>query len=317
MSDKLIIRNLYRMAVFAKVVELGSFSKAAAALGLGKSIVSQHVLTLEQALGVLLINRSPRSFSLTQEGQRFHDACLEMLGAAEAAVDALQESKATAAGAIRMSAPYDFGINFLIGELGTFVEKFPKVTIDLVLDDAISNMIEDGFDLCIRVGWLKQTNLVAAKLAQFRMIPCVSHDFAAKLGRIRDPADLAALRWVTITALPHPDRVDLHNKDGQRRSVRLPFAISTNTGLAAREFVLRSRLAGLLPDYAVLDELASGRMVRLLPDWTTRDGAIYAVFQNRDRLTPRLRLLVDHLRQAARAAFRPEPTADAALAHAT
>jgi DNA-binding transcriptional LysR family regulator len=296
----MVIKHLYRMAVFAKVVEHGSFSKAATALGLGKSVVSQHIIALEQALGTALINRSPRSFSLTQEGQRFYDACVGMLAQAETAVGALSELRTEAAGTIRMSAPHDLGLSFLIGELTKFSQAHPKVDVDLILDDAISNMIEEGYDVCLRVGWLKETRLYAAKLATFRMVPCASASTMKTREPPRDPADLVELSWVTITALAHPDRLDMQNELGQRRSVRIRPVIHTNTGISAREFVLRGDFAGLLPDYAVREELAQGRLLRLVPAWTTREGSISAVFQHRDRMSPRLRLLLDHLRKAAR-----------------
>ncbi len=296
----MVIKHLYRMAIFAKVVENESFSKAATALGLGKSVVSQHIIALEQALATALINRSPRSFSLTQEGQRFYDACLGMLAQAETAVSTLSDLRTEAAGTIRISAPHDLGISFLVGELAKFSQTHPKVDFDLTLDDTISNMTEEGFDICLRVGWLKETRLYAARLATFRMIPCASAATMAKRPQPRDPADLVDLNWVTITVLAHPERIDLQNELGQRRSLRIRPVVRTNTGIAAREFVLQGDFAGLLPDYAVREELAQGRLLHLVPAWAAPEGAISAVFQYRDRMSPRVRLLLDHLRKAAR-----------------
>ena len=296
----MVIKHLYRMAVFVKVVENESFSKAATVLGLGKSVVSQHVIGLEQALGIALINRSPRSFSLTQEGQRFYDACVGMLAQAEIAVSTLSDLRTEAAGTIRISAPHDLGISFLIGELAKFTQAHPKVDFDLTLHDTISNMTEEGFDICLRVGWLKETRLYVARLATFRMIPCASAATMAKRAQPYDPADLVDLNWVTITVLPHPERIDLQNEMGQRRSLRIRPVVRTNTGIAAREFVMRGDFAGLLPDYAVREELAQGRLLHLVPAWAAPEGAISAVFQHRDRMSHRLRLLLDHLRKAAR-----------------
>jgi DNA-binding transcriptional LysR family regulator len=112
------------------------------------------------------------------------------------------------------------------------------------------------------------------------------------------PEDLAEVPWVSITQLPHPDRLEMIKADGQRRSVRITSVVRTNTGVAARAFVTNSELVGLLPDYAVLDDLREGRLVRLLPDWTTEQGTISAVFPHKEHMTPRLRLLLDHLRGA-------------------
>ncbi len=294
----MILRDLYRMAIFTKVVESGSFSKAAAALGLGKSVVSQHVLTLEKSVDAQLINRSPRSFSLTEEGRRFYEACVLMTEHAEAALSSLDQLQSEPRGTVRISASYNISLNFLIPALAEYQHKHPKVEIELVVEDSISNVIESGFDLCLRTGWLKESRLFAVRLGSFRLIPCASPAYVERHKMPAAPEDLAEVPWVIITQLPHPDRLEMIKADGQRRSVRISSAVRTNTGVAARAFVTHSALLGLLPDYAVLDDLREGRLVRLLPEWTTEEGTISAVFPHKEHMTPRLRLLLDHLRGA-------------------
>jgi DNA-binding transcriptional LysR family regulator len=294
----MILRDLYRMAVFTKVVECGSFSKAAINLGLGKSVVSQHVLTLEKSINAQLINRSPRSFSLTEEGRRFYDACLLMTEHAEAALSSVDELRAEPRGKVRISASYNLSLNFLIRALADYQSAHPQVEIELVVEDTISNIIEAGFDLCLRTGWLKESRLYAVRLGSFRLVPCVSAQYPQHHLMPEKPEDLATMPWVIITQLPHPERLEMMRADGQRRSVRISAVVRTNTGVAARTFVANSNLAGLLPDYAVLDDLREGRLVRVLPDWTTEEGTISAVFPHKEHMTPRLRLLLDHLRTA-------------------
>ena len=294
----MILRDLYRMAIFTKVVESGSFSKAAAALGLGKSVVSQHVLTLEKSVDAQLINRSPRSFSLTEEGRRFYEACLLMTEHAEAALSSLDQMQAEPRGTVRISASYNLSLNFLIRALADYQHAHPKVEIELVVEDTISNVIEAGFDLCLRTGWLKESRLYAVRLGAFRLIPCASPAYLERNGTPNEPEDLATVPWVSITQLPHPDRLEMIKADGQRRAVKITSVVRTNTGVAARTFVAHSDLVGLLPDYAVLDDLREGRLIRLLPDWSTEEGTISAVFPHKEHMTPRLRLLIDHLRAA-------------------
>ncbi len=294
----MILRDLYRMAIFTKVVESGSFSKAAAALGLGKSVVSQHVLTLEKSVDAQLINRSPRSFSLTEEGRRFYQACVLMTEHAEAALSSLDQMQAEPRGTVRISASYNLSLNFLIRALADYQHAHPKVEIELVVEDTISNVIEAGFDLCLRTGWLKESRLYAVRLGAFRLIPCASPAYLQHNAAPNVPEDLADVPWVSITQLPHPDRLEMIKADGQRRSVKITSVVRTNTGVAARTFVANSDLVGLLPDYAVLDDLREGRLIRLLPDWSTEEGTISAVFPHKEHMTPRLRLLIDHLRAA-------------------
>jgi DNA-binding transcriptional LysR family regulator len=294
----MILRDIYRMAIFTKVVECGSFSKAASAMGLGKSVVSQHVLTLEKSINAQLINRSPRSFSLTEEGRRFYQACTLMTEHAEAALNSVDELRAEPRGTVRISASYNLSLNFLIKALADYQNRHPMVEIELAVEDTISNVIESGFDLCLRTGWLKESRLYAVRLGSFRLIPCVSAQYPQVHPMPEKPEDLAAMPWVVITQLPHPERLEMTHADGQRRSVKISAAVRTNTGVAAQSFVANSHLVGLLPDYAVLEDLREGRLIRLLPDWTTEEGTISALFPHKEHMTPRLRLLLDHLRIA-------------------
>jgi DNA-binding transcriptional LysR family regulator len=198
----IMIRELYRMAMFVKIDVAGSFSKAAAALGLGKSIVSQHMLTLERSLDTQLINRSPRAFSLTQEGRRFYDACLRMTEQAEAAPETLDQMQTEPRGTLRISASYNLSLNFLIGALADFQRAHPKVEIDFTIEDSITNIVESGYDLCLRTGWLKDSQLYAVRLGSFRLLPYASPAYIGRYGWPEDPAELANRGWVSITPLP-------------------------------------------------------------------------------------------------------------------
>ena len=300
-----LIRNLYRMAVFAKVAEVGSFSKAALALGLGKSVVSQHVATLEQSLGVALINRTPRSFSLTEDGHRFFESCVQMLAQADAGMQSLADKRTEACGMIRLSTAYDLGMEFLIPHLAAFSERHPKIAFDLVLDDNIINMVEKGIDLSIRVGWLRETRLYAVKLGSFSMVCCASPSFIERYGEPRSIDDIERARWVSITALPYPDRLSVQHRTGKRVTVPVLPVFRTNTGLAARELVSSGDMMALLPNYAVRDEFRTGRLVHVLNDWSVPDGTISAVFQHKSNMAPRLRLLLDFLRERFRSYGEP------------
>lgn len=297
------MRNLYRMAIFARVVEAQSFSRAAAALGFGKSVISQHVLELERSVGVQLINRSPRSFALTDEGRRFYEGCARMTEQADVALTDIATQQTRPHGTIRLTASYNLGLTILISAIADFIEAYPEIRVDLTLDDAIVNVIEEGYDLAFRVGWLRDTSLYAVRMGPFRLILCASAGYLASHRMPAVPADLAEVRWVSITQLPHPDRLELENARGERRSIKVVARIKTNTGLAAREFILRGSAIGIVPDFAVQDALASGQLVRLLPGWSTREGAISAVFPHKELLPPRVRLLLDFLRGRFRTHF--------------
>jgi DNA-binding transcriptional LysR family regulator len=298
-----MLPNLHRMAIFAKVVELNSFSAAAAELGLGKSVISHHVRALEAHAGAQLLNRSTRSLALTEQGRHFYDCCQQMLVAANGAFTDIDTSLVDPRGTIRITAPYNLGVAFLCRCLGAFNELYPKVSFDLILEDSILNIIEEGFDLALRVGWLSDSRAHAVKLAPFSMVPCATPALLRRQLTPKAPEDLSELRWVSITQLPHPQRVILENRNGRRRTVKLTPAIRTNTGIAARQLVLDGSYAGLLPDYSVKREIASRELVRLLPDWHTRQGAISAVYPRREHLPAKTRLLIDFLKSEFRKQF--------------
>ena len=295
-----MLKELYRMAVFVQVVEHGSFSKAAVALGLGKSVVSAHVAALESRLGTQLLTRSTRALSLTQEGASFYENCRSMVAAGESAFAVVESSRASASGTIRLTSSYNFGVSFLIAKLAKFKQIHPDVSFDMVLEDSVSNLIEERFDLAVRVGRLPDTSLFATTLGTCRMLVCGSPEFLSTNARITKPDDLVKVPWVTITALPHPETLNLvHGKTGQRLTLRLHSAVKTHAGIAAREFIRAGAGVGILPDYAVTGDLLRGELVHVLPAWNEAfERPISAVFPSRDRLPTRVRLLIDFLRKS-------------------
>lgn len=295
-----MLKELYRMAVFVQVVEHGSFSKAATALGLGKSVVSAHVASLEAKLGTQLISRSTRALSLTEEGTSFYERCRQMVAAGEEAVAAVESRREGATGSIRLTSSYNFGVSFLIAELAAFAKMHPEVSFDLVLEDSVSNVIEERFDLALRVGRLPDTGLYATELGTCRMLLCASREFVRAHPNITEPDDLLQLPWVSITQLPHPEKLMMvHVRTSQRVALPMRATCKTHSGIAAREFIRCGAGVGLLPDYAVAEDLRRGDLVQLLPAWTEAyERPITALFSSRDRLPTRVRLLIDHLRRS-------------------
>jgi DNA-binding transcriptional LysR family regulator len=303
-----VIKELHRMAVFAQVVEHGSFSKAAAALGLGKSIVSAHVAALERRVGVQLLTRSTRALAPTQEGSLFYENCRRMVSAGEDAFATIESNQASVNGTIRLTASYNVGVSFLIAQLAGFRQAHPDVSFDLVLEDSISHVIEERFDLAVRVGRLADTGLFATELGTCEMVLCASPRLLRDRPKVVKPDDLVKLPWITIMQLPHPEKLHLvHGRTGQRLTVGLQATIKTHSGIGAREFARCAAGVALLPDYAIGKDIASGELVRVLPAWNeAHPRPISAVFPSRDRLANRVRLLIDFLRESL---VRADPSA--------
>lgn len=297
-------RHLHQMAVFVQVVEAGSFSKAASTMGLGKSVISAHVAALEAKLGTQLIARSTRSLTLTDDGSVFYQGCRQMVASAEDALATIESRREAVSGTIRMTMSYNLGVNFVIPQLAAFRARHPDVNFDLVLEDSISRLIEERFDIALRVGRLADSGLFATELTRCRLVLCASPGLLRDLPAIEQPEQLCTLPWVAITQLPHYERVDLvHHVTSERRSVKLAIAVRTTSGIAAREFIRRGAGIGLLPDYAVHADLSANQLAEVLPQWRElEERPITAIFPSRSGMALRVRLLVDFLR----AAFAPK-----------
>ncbi len=300
------LKHLYRIGVFQKVVETGNFTRAAQAMNLSKSVVSQHVGDLERELGVRLLNRSTRSVAITHEGHVLAEAAEQMIDIVGSAVDRLETQQAQPSGIVRMTASQNLAAVYLAGAVARFRQRHPGVDIELDVQDSITNMIESGYDIAFRIGWLKSNELHAVKICDFEMVPCAAPAFIERYGPIRSPMDLSRKPWITLTIMSDFDRLTLANADHDDISVKLDPAIRTNSGMTARHFVLDGAGAALLPDYAVRADIESGRIVRLLPDWRHRPGAIAATYVHRRRMPPRLRAFLDFLKEDARAVFGPD-----------
>ena len=251
-----MLKDLYRMAVFAKVVEAGSFSGAAEALGLGKSVVSTHVSRLEENLHTQLLVRTTRSLVLTPEGRRFYEKCRQLLDVAESARAELDSGMQLDAGLVRISCSVNFGINVICRLLPRFHRLHPDVQIELTLDDNPVNLVEQNIDLAIRMGDVADPNLRMTRIGDTRLALCASRDWA-RLNAPSVPGDLSAHPWIAITQLPNPDRLKLRHRSGETRTLNFESAYRTDSGIAAKSLISAgrwNRLGSRLRDFSRIAE---------------------------------------------------------------
>ena len=288
--------NLNRLGVFVALVRAGSFTAAAQQLGTTKAMVSQHLAKLEEELGVTLLVRSTRKMSLTDAGERFHEDCARVLADAEAAIARLGECRNTPMGVLRVAAAGDHGPAIVAPALAAFAERYPQVSVELVVGDALVDLIAERFDLSIRLGWLRDSSLRAAKLASFRQCLVASPGYLARHGTPQTPAELAAHRWIALTILNSPTRWTFTDASGTEHAVQMRAAASANTTLAAHGFVVAGMGASVLPDYVVADDLEAGRLVALLPGFRLPEGGVHAVYPGRQP-SVKVRAFIDLLRE--------------------
>ncbi|PTR32961.1 DNA-binding transcriptional LysR family regulator [Luteibacter sp. OK325] len=288
--------NLNRLGVFVALIRAGSFTEAARQLGTTKAMVSQHLARLEEELGVTLLVRSTRKMSLTDAGERFHEDCARVLADAESAIARLGECRDTPMGVLRVAAAGDHGPAIVAPALAAFAERYPQVSVELVVSDSLVDLIAERFDLSIRLGWLRDSSLRAAKLASFRQCLVASPAYLAAHGTPGTPDALASHRWVALTVLASPTRWTFVDASGAEHAVQMRSVASANSTLAAHAFVVAGMGASVLPDYVVDDDLAAGRLVSLLPDFRLPEGGVHAVYPGRQP-SVKVRAFIDLLRE--------------------
>jgi DNA-binding transcriptional LysR family regulator len=291
-----MIKDLNRMAVFAKVVEEGSFSAAADALGLGKSVVSIHVSQLEKNLRCQLLTRTTRKLVLTAEGRAFYERCKQLVDVADAARHELETGLAEPAGLVRISSSIGFGEIVLSKLIPKFRLAYPDVQIEFILDNKFVDLNDENFDLAIRIGEFDGANMRMTKIGDTKVPLCASRELAKELS-VETPEDLTNQTWITVTQWISAGRVHLRHPSGEEKTIAFADVLKTNGGGVAKSLILNGAGIGPLPDYVIVDELKSGRLVKLLPDWEfERQRPISLVFPNRLRVPAKTRALIDFIK---------------------
>lgn len=301
------------MQAFARVVETGSFVRAAERMEMSTSSLSRLVADLETHLHARLLNRTTRKLSLTETGQAFYERCVQLLADLDEAEALASRATAQAHGTIRLTCPHNLAAQPLAPAIASFITRHPAVKFDVSVSDRVVDLVEEGFDLAIRVGAVRGELLVARKLGATELVLCAAPSYLAAHGAPKTPADLARHQVMTYAYSPTPRVWQLRDADGQSHEVRVQGPLHANSG----ELAIGAAAAGLgivfEPAYMVGPALADGRLVRVLPDHRGPTLDIWAVYPSRRHLSAKVRLFVAHLAEvfaaapadAARAAPRP------------
>ena len=282
------------MQTFSAVVDAGSFVKAAEALGLSKAAVSRYVGELEARLGVRLLQRTTRRLSLTEEGQVFHARCKELLAGVEEAEREASSRSAAASGLLRINAPFTFGNLHLAPLWGVFRSQHPQVALDITLSDRVVDLVEEGYDMAIRIATLPSSTLVSKRLASTRIVLCASPAYLAAHGTPQHPADLAAHAVIAYRYWASKDEWHFDGPDGPVSAKTRP-CMHTNSGDTCRAAALAHQGIILQPTFLVAGDLAAGTLVELMPQYRSLVLGIYAVYPTRKHVSPKVRALVDFL----------------------
>ena len=292
--------DMNRMAVFATVVEQGSFTAAAEQLGMTKSMVSQHVSRLEQERDARLLIRTTRRLTLTEAGEHYYQRCAELVSLVTQANQELQGLTAKPAGVLRLTAPQALGQSWLVPILSDFVSDNPGIRPVLICNDARLDLVGEGIDLAISVGGLEDSSYHALRIGDFDDVLCASRDYLAAQTAPTGPEDLAGLDYVGHMWGSLPKARTLTGPDGQRHSIRLTPRIACDNLYAVKAFLLQGMGFGILPQIAAQPELDDGRLLRLLPDHHLQSGGIFAVHAYQQQVPLKVRAFIDYLKARSR-----------------
>lgn len=288
------MEDLRRMAVYATVVEQRSMSGAARLLGMSTSAVSQQVRQLERDNGVTLMHRSTRKLTLTPAGEQFYEGCAAMLAAARRAQQQLTHSRDAPSGELRLSAPVGFA-RHVAPALGHVLSAHPGLTLTLLVDDARIDLIESRIDLAIRFGRLPDSTWVARRLCAFELLLCASPGYLEAHGTPRRPEDLLARQWLAFARMGQGLGVQLTGPGGEARAIRVEARIKSNNQLSLQQMCAAGLGLALLARVDVAEDLAGGRLVAVLPEWTIEPLDVWAVTPQRDTQPAKVRVAIDAL----------------------
>ena len=287
--------TLTRMRAFIDVVEAEGFSAAARRTGRSKALLSKYVRELEDDLGALLLNRTTRQFSMTEAGHTYYRTAADILKEIDNLADLVRENNADLKGRLRVSVPRTF-VDAEVGQsLIDFAKHHPDVSLEIVAEDRFVDLIEENFDLAIRITKLEDSGLIARKLSDFRVYTVATAAFVAQHGPLVHPQDLSRVPVIIDTNSRWHNSVRFSDPDGSTIAVAVTGPLVVNSPAAT----LRAARAGIgvsiVPDFIAGPFIQSGELVTLFDDYIAKDRGIYAVYPHRRYLPAKVRSFVDFL----------------------
>jgi DNA-binding transcriptional LysR family regulator len=286
--------RLTSLSVFGKVVECGGFTAAARRLNMSVTMVATHVQSLEERLGVRLLNRTTRKVSLTETGKFYYDRSAQILTDLDEADRAAGALTTTPRGVLKFNSTAAV-VRFLLPVMDEFLQLYPSVSLDLSISERMVDMIEDGYDLSIRTTPAPDSSLVARKLTPWRHVLVCSPSYLDAHQPLTALTDLAGHDCIRYTYYPYGDDWTFEVEGGKKSQVKVSGSVVTNSAETLRYMAINGRATALAPSFLVSEDLAEGRLVRLLPEYRGVEFTINAVYPNRSHLPTKVRLFIDLL----------------------
>ncbi len=281
--------------LFLRVVEAGSMKAVAEEIGADPATVTRRVTALETRLKTKLLERSRQGASPTEAGTTYYTAMRRILAEVDAVEADIGEFSDTPRGLVRVSCPLDFGRACVTGWIVELLERHPELAVDLVLSDTYVDLVGQDVDVALRIGQLTDSALKARKLGEMRLMLVASPAYIEQMGRITQPQKLEACHFILYSWMQFGRTVPLQGPNGKAVRVSLQSRLSINNLGAAREATLMGAGIHIGPEWIFVDDVRSGRLVEMLPDWAPAPTPVHALFRSGDYLPAKSRAVIEHL----------------------
>jgi DNA-binding transcriptional LysR family regulator len=286
--------RLTSLTAFVRVVDSGGFSAAGRRLNMSTTTVSNHIQSLEDRLGVRLLNRTTRKVSLTEVGKAYYDRCTQILADLEQADEIAGALQSMPRGTLRIHSVSAI-IPFIAPVVAEFIGAYPDIKVDLTMGERSIDLIDEGFDVAIRLTPPPDSSLIVRSLATWRHVLCCSPSYLEKHGPLQQLSELADHNCVRYALYPFDDGWHFTDRTGAPVSVRISGNLITNSGDTLRRVALHGIGVFLAPGFLIADDLEAGRLVRLLPEYRPVEFAMNAVYPHRHHLSAKVRSFIDLL----------------------
>lgn len=286
--------KLLEMTIFVTIIEEGSLVAAANKLNLSKQAISRYLNALEERLHVRLLQRTTRTIALTYEGQNFYLQAKNIINSVDEAESFIQSKQANPVGLLRVNVPVSFGVLNLAPLWQKFIDTYPNIELDITLSDRVVDLLDEGFDLAVRIGHLESSSLIARKLTSTRIIAAASPIYLQQYGMPSHPDQLVDHKIILYSHWA-TEELWQFRQDKTLFAVHLKAKVYCNNGDTCRVMMLNHGGISLQPDFIIGEDLQQGRLVEVLPEYKVQDYNIYAVYPSRTLLPLRTQCLIDFL----------------------
>lgn len=292
-----VLDDLNLLRTFVAVAQFGSFTAGAERLGMARPQVSLHIRRMETALGASLFNRTTRRVALTDAGQRLFERCAPLLRGMQEALVNVGSRSDKLRGRLRIAAPVEHAVQVLSPVVAAFANRHPDVRVELFVSDKVQDLVVEGIDVAIRVGWMRASSSKMTRLADFAQGVLASPAYLTRYGWPETPEDLTHHRWIALTLLPSP-LTWTFTKGASTLVERMNPSLRTDSAVALRSLLVNGAGISVCSLLHVESEVRNGSLVRVLHDWRLPGGVVHAVFPPGAQVAPAARAFVELLRTA-------------------